>query len=338
MTIVAIWFLFSPLADRLQRSETFLANLFCAFGFVAISSTVAGVMGGSVQPLVKGLDRFDRAGQPRRFWASVVWNACAGCLMFWAAWQNYSGLEKTRCFRPPDKLPLSEAIAACTALLTKAKTQEERGFILKTRGIWHDQLKNYAKAIADYSEAISIDGTDSHSLYNRSSTYKAVGQYKEAIADLDAYLRLVPRDFDALYWRGKFRLDDRQFEAAIRDLSAAHEIKPREILPIANRGIAYAWLDNVLAAQRDLEAVRAIDPSHVAIPRIASILSYRAKDTDAAITQLSRAIALNPEDLWSLKLRADLYWDIGERDLARDDDDRIAAINQRKLGPGWDGK
>lgn len=43
----------------------------------------------------------------------------------------------------------------------------------------------------------------------------------------------------------------------------------------------------------------------------------------SVIEHLSQALALDPDDLFALRMRADAYWQTGQQDLARDDDDRV---------------
>jgi Tfp pilus assembly protein PilF len=37
-------------------------------------------------------------------------------------------------------------------------------------------------------------------------------------------------------------------------------------------------------------------------------------------------LEIDPDDYFALRLRADAYWEIGENDLARDDDDQSIAL------------
>ena len=62
------------------------------------------------------------------------------------------------------------------------------------------------------------------------------------------------------------------------------------------------------------------------------MLAVNRKDQATAIDLLTRLLALEPEDQVALRLRGDLYWRMGEHELARDDDDRLAEI-ERLNGP-----
>lgn len=321
-------YIFTPYAERFAQSKQFRPNLLLAFGVFAIFSIYTGVKNGEITPLVRGAGTYDRNYQPIRFWASVVWNLVFGCLVGWSGWQGQSHIVRDECFFVESREEALIALPLCNDLLEETFTQADRATILAARGIVHYHLQRTAKSIRDYSASLELDPGNTYTLNNRALAYEALGEYDRAIADYSMASRINPSNFDALYGRGKIRLDNREFDLAIADLTQALRLKPDDVLAIANRAIAFAWSDRRLDALADQQQLRAISPKHIAIPRISTILAYRERDTSTAIRHLSEAIALDPSDRWSLKLRADLYWDIGDLDRARDDDDRIMALKE----------
>ena len=65
------------------------------------------------------------------------------------------------------------------------------------RGIRYASQKDYDKAIADFTEAIRLDGAFTAAYYNRGSAHKQKGDYRRARADFEEALRLDPGDADA---------------------------------------------------------------------------------------------------------------------------------------------
>lgn len=335
MSFVTAIFLFSPAANDLVKSDHYLPSVLAALGFAAVSTTIAGLLSGKVQPWVKGADSYLRREQPKRFWASVGWNIVFGSALLWGGWSSYSGLDRDRCMNPGQRRPPAGAIAACNAILSRPISAHERASVLRARGVRHHQMGNYSKAISDYSEAIAIDRTDRLSIYNRALAYEQVEDFDSAIRDYGRLVSADRQDFDAVYGRAHCYLKNRQFKEAALGFDVAYRLRPKDVLVLANRGIANAWLGDARAVDANRQMLRAIDPGHVAIPRMAAILAYKAGDMRTAIAHLSQAIALDPDDTWSLNVRADIYWDLGELDLARDDDDRIAAIKESAAERGW---
>ena len=61
------------------------------------------------------------------------------------------------------------------------------------------------------------------------------------------------------------------------------------------------------------------------------MLAMQRRDHGAVIEHLSQALELDPNDTFALRMRADAYWETGELDLARDDDDRVMALEPERL-------
>jgi tetratricopeptide (TPR) repeat protein len=69
---------------------------------------------------------------------------------------------------------------------------------LRRGEIYLIQLKQYAKAIADFDKAIELDPMDADALNKRGHTYALLGQHEKAIADETRALQLKPDDPNAL--------------------------------------------------------------------------------------------------------------------------------------------
>lgn len=155
-----------------------------------------------------------------------------------------------------------------------------------------------------------------------------MGDWEKALSDYSDSLELRPDNFDGYINRGLIYLDTSQFDQAASDFTRAHELDPDHAWALANRGIAHAWNDDRAAAEADFERVRALDPMHSGLPRIKAILALRDNDLPSAIDHLTASLAADPDDAWSLKMRADAYWKMGLQDRARDDDDRLEQLRE----------
>jgi len=70
------------------------------------------------------------------------------------------------------------------------------------RGLAYFEKGQYDLAIADYSEAITIDSKNAAAYYNRGDTYLLKGQYDEAIADFSKVIEINPKLSVFYYLRG----------------------------------------------------------------------------------------------------------------------------------------
>ena len=72
-------FAFTPQAEQFAKSQWFVPALAGAFGSYAIGTLIPGWRNGSIEPLVRGIsESYSRDTQPKRYWASLIWNGVLG--------------------------------------------------------------------------------------------------------------------------------------------------------------------------------------------------------------------------------------------------------------------
>lgn len=126
----------------------------------------------------------------------------------------------------PDRR-LYRAIAGCTAALKGDISQVTRAATLVNRGILEAAAKRNTDAIADYTVALSLDGSLSQAYLNRGSLYLAEGRYAEARADLDRAVAMnVPNLHVAYFNRAGAEEASGNIMAAYGDYLRAQAIAP----------------------------------------------------------------------------------------------------------------
>ena len=248
-------FIFTPTAEQFAHSPNFWPILMGAFGAWALFTVPHGFMSGRIEPLIKGFhDTYERRAHPKRFWASMAWNAAMGALFVWLAFVG-------------DVDPTAEAAAA------KCNYETD------------DLLQNKLSAC-------------------------------------DELIQRRPNDSDAYFYRGLISINVGAFDKAVADLTRAHELSPEDPWPLANRGLAFAWKKDQAHAEEDFRAVRAIDPSNVVMLRGEALLKMNAGDKKGAMESLSASMNDDPDNLWALRTRSELYYELGEFEKSRQDDSR----------------
>lgn len=293
-------FIFTPQAERFARSEWFAPTLMGAFGSYVLGTLVAGWRKGEIQPLVRGVSAtFRRAEQPKRYWASMAWNG----LLAFACVLGSAGILRDiltpRCDDPDtaDVAELTEALASCDdAAAQTGLDPQDRAATLAARGRVNHRLGKLPEAVEDYSAALALNPRDAHTLSNRGQLLEWMGHSVRAIDDLDASLTLEPDNPDARLSRGLAHYDLGQTALAERDF--------------ATLGTDDSRLAGALATQ--VEA------------------ALSAKRYQEAVRLATRALAIQPENRWVLQLRADAYWQLGEKALSQADDDRFRALRSRQ--------
>jgi tetratricopeptide (TPR) repeat protein len=96
--------------------------------------------------------------------------------------------------RAADVVPLDRAIDEATAAIRADPSPAAH----VSRGLLWQEAREYARAIADYNEAIRLDPWSEAAYQDRANALEAQGRYAEALADYDAAIRLDP-GFDLPY-------------------------------------------------------------------------------------------------------------------------------------------
>lgn len=329
-------FIFTPAAAQLARSPSFMPLLMGVTGAFALSSVPRGMAAGQVQPIVRGISStFERETQPRRFWASICWNAIFGCLCIWLAYVTLADAQdkplKAACYDWQTTRTPQEELSACNALL---KERDERSNdyaeIMSARGYAYHRAGDHDRALSDYSTALRFNGDESYALYNRGLIYGLRGEYKEALADYSRSIELRPDNADAYINRGRLYLDTGRFKKSIADATRAHELAPQRPEPLAIRGMAHAWRYDQQRAEADFAALRSIDPDNTTLLRGDALLKMNAEDLTGAIKSLTTALELDPEDAWSRAMRADAERRLANAEKSGRDADQASLLVEKR--------
>jgi hypothetical protein len=153
------------------------------------------------------------------------------------------------------------SIAGCTLIIQDQDTSpEDRIVAHRWRGIAYDARRNYDRAIADYSEAIRLDGRSATDYYNRGLVYHAMGDNGRAIADYSEAIRLdtesggnFGEDAIIYYSRGLAYQAKGDKDRAIADYREAIKIDPEiesELETALKSSLAPAVYEALVAERR----------------------------------------------------------------------------------------
>jgi tetratricopeptide (TPR) repeat protein len=328
-------FIFTPAAEQFADSPTFVPILMIAGGAWALSTVGWGLATGRIQPIAKGFwETYQRETQPKRFWASLAWNAIFGCMCLWLAFKVNEQPSDDKCYDTRNAYSAQEEIAACNRSIGNGrKSDNDLADLTEARGSIYYRIGNYQRALADYDSAIRLGMNESSSFYNRALVYEQFKDYRRAVHDYDAAIRLQDDNADAHLNRGLILLDVNKLNQAIADFTRVLELRPNDTDALANRGIAYAWKNDKARAERDFAIVRKADPSNPVPLRGEALLARDFGDIDLALKRLNAALALNPDDKWSLGMRAGVYRQFGEYGKAKQDLDKLQRLSGRVPTP-----
>ncbi len=328
-------FIFTPTAEQFAHSPSFWPILMAAAGAWSLFTVARGSATGQIQPIVRGFyNTYARGMQPKRFWASMAWNATFGFLCFWIAFKaNEQGVVqplKNQCYDYGDAYSPQVELAACNQLIDgPSKTADDRPGLMEARGTAYYRLGDYRHALDDDNSSIRLEPNESSSHFNRALANQQFGYIQPAITDYTAAIRLKSDNADAYLNRGLIFLDTNKLDQALDDFTHVLGFRPKDAVALANRGITYAWKGDTVRAQQDFAIVRAADPSSPVLLRGEALLSMNTGDIDAAVKYLSAALKVDPNDRWSLSMRAKVYRELGDPAKSQADIERLQRLGLR---------
>jgi tetratricopeptide (TPR) repeat protein len=160
-------------------------------------------------------------------------------------------------------------------------------------------------------------------------TAAAGGRYAEAIADYREALRIAPRNVDAQIGLAQAFRAVHNFDAATQILEQARREHPRSAAPLVMLGDLDIELQTYDAAIANLTAALAIEPANLdARNRLA--VAYKAKggaaDVAAALEQIAKVLARDPRNALALYTRAEIYADQNRDGLALPDTEKVVEL------------
>ena len=140
---------------------------------------------------------------------------------------------------------------------------------------------DYAKALADYTEAVRIDPKNSKAYNNRGLVYQARGDIDRAIADFNEAQRLSPKTTSVYVNRGTLYARQSEFDKALADFSEAIKIDPQCIGAYRLRASVYEAMGFKTKAMADLRlAAKVYKPKYDTIAHKVLKLEGELKNKD----------------------------------------------------------
>ena len=137
-------------------------------------------------------------------------------------------------------------------------------------------------------------------------------QYDKAISDFTKAIELNPKSAEAYYRRGIAYVDKANVDKALSDLNKAIELNPEYPEAYCGRGFAYTL--KAVSEWRKGAKIKKIDPK-------SADSYYRSKDAyfDNALSDLNKALELNPEYSEAYDFRVIIYSFKGQNDKVKAD-------------------
>jgi tetratricopeptide (TPR) repeat protein len=151
-----------------------------------------------------------------------------------------------------------DQIKGCTGLIASWITRERKATAYYNRGNAYVGKNDFSRAIADYTQALTIKRDYAQALFNRAVAHRVSGNAQLAVTDYTAAIVLMPGDADAFAGRGMSYAKLAQHEKALADFNQALKLKPDHLTALTQRGHHNVRLQQWAAAVGDYETVLSI--------------------------------------------------------------------------------
>ncbi len=268
-------------------------------------------------------------------------------------WEPYRDRARRYC----ELTEFQKAIDDYSFALTQLKQDDPfyKQKILSERGETHYELKNYKKALADFSAAIDITNGLYAPYYSlRARTYNSLGAWQLSILDYDkaifvspeeakyyrlrAYLKdehgdllgaiddinraleLEPNNANAYWLRAECRFELGESGRAVEDANRAVQFDPASPYIVCARAFIREGSGDLRGAQNDFSKSISMEPSFALAYQCRGSVRERLNDNSGAMSDFNKAISLGVEpDSGVFLRRGNLYAKVGESWKALED-------------------
>jgi tetratricopeptide (TPR) repeat protein len=222
----------------------------------------------------------------------------------------------------------TEAYDRAIADFTEALRMDgNNAVIYLNRGEAYAQKADYDKAIADFNQAIRHNLNYARAYISRGGAYFLKGDYDRAIVDFNQAIKVDPNAEAAYSNSGTVYRAKGEYDRAIADYNQALRINPNDAMAYLNRGIAYYGKGEYDRAIADCNQALQINPNLVEAYVDRGNVYSGKREHDRAIADYNQALRINPNDAMAYNNRGLAYRAKGEHDRAIADYNQALRIN-----------
>ena len=153
----------------------------------------------------------------------------------------------------------------------------------------------YDSAIADYTQALTLDAKDDWALADRGLAEARSHKTDLATKDLDAALALNPKNQVVYRGRGMLAMNSQHLKEAVEAFTKSLELEPDSAFALGKRAEVYSRLDMKDKARADAAEASRLDPAYLRMYELrASLLTYDQK-FDQAVEVANAETTANPD-------------------------------------------
>lgn len=225
------------------------------------------------------------------------------------AWADLAGLDK-----PADgEIMQARVEAVSKQILARPKAPE----LYVQRGEAHFKLREFDRAIEDYSTAIRLDDRQDDAYFGRGMALGRSGEIDKGIADLSVYIKRHPKSSLAHTKRGVRYLWKGDEANAEKDFTHAITLNPRNAEAHDDLGVIRARRGEYDMAAVHFNTTIRNDPSYQKAYHNLAMVYYLVDRLPQALAIAEESVRLAPENRNALLLKSKILESLGRHDEAK---------------------
>jgi tetratricopeptide (TPR) repeat protein len=211
-----------------------------------------------------------------------------------------SALDRRTCEGEDGASAAQQRVDACSAVIKGGRDKGEKlAEAFNNRGLAYRLKGDYDRAIADYAQAIKLNGKFAAAFNNRGVAYDKKGDYDRAIADFDQAIKLKATT-ETYFNRGNAYLSKSQYASAIDDYNQALKLKGDFAAALDNRCWARAVVGILKPALADCNEALRLSPGNAATLDSRAFIFLKMTQYDAAVSDYDAALHVDPKLAFAL--------------------------------------
>jgi tetratricopeptide (TPR) repeat protein len=193
-------------------------------------------------------------------------------------------------------------------MLSRLITLEPQAQLYYFRGIAYSKSGDEALAIGDFTQAISLDPSQTAFYLKRAQSRLHIGKVQDAVSDLSKVLEADPQNVKALTERSQALLRLDRLQEAFRDVSRAVELNPGDATLHRLRGDMLFAAGQYKDALQEYDIAVRIEPDNgIALNNRGVALTHLGRSKDA-VDDLNRAMEVASPSRKETAASAELPW------------------------------
>lgn len=196
------------------------------------------------------------------------------------------------------------------------------------RGLCYQALKDYSKALEDFTTVVNLGRTNSEGFINRGNTFYLKDDYTSALNDYTEAIKYNPNDVEGYIARSRSYIALNKLTNALTDLSAASAVDPKNARVYVNLAYAHILNNDTSKAFDNVKMALFYDSNMVFTNYNRDRIYVRAENFKSVLDIMNYTIRANPGSYLAYFARGFIHYLMNNYESSRSDMLKSIELNE----------